>query len=241
MLACHSYISGAGVRDGFYRKAYISFFLVLLCLGDSGRCGYDGISRKAVAEISPCVVVAWLLPRDFGGSHDYVCRRPERICTSYCREQGKQLCGAGERAGDRFALYIALDSFRVEYYPGTEAPADYISHIRVLRPGQGADSSSCSRTVSMNRILSEQGFRFYQSSFDEDRQGSWLTVNHDPWGIGITYAGYILLGISMIGMLFGRRGEFRRLMNHPLLKRGACSAFCCWREACRCRDGRFRP
>ncbi len=119
---------------------------------------------------------------------------------------------------------LLLDSFRVEYYPGTEAPADYISHIRVLRPGQGADSSSCSRTVSMNRILSEQGFRFYQSSFDEDRQGSWLTVNHDPWGIGITYAGYILLGISMIGMLFGRRGEFRRLMNHPLLKKGG--VFC---------------
>lgn len=119
---------------------------------------------------------------------------------------------------------LLLDSFRVEYYPGTEAPADYISHIRVLRPGQGADSSSCSRTVSMNHILSEQGFRFYQSSFDEDRQGSWLTVNHDPWGIGITYAGYILLGISMIGMLFGRRGEFRRLMNHPLLKKGG--VFC---------------
>ena len=32
---------------------------------------------------------------------------------------------------------LLLDSFRVEYYPGTEAPADYISHIRVLRPGQG--------------------------------------------------------------------------------------------------------
>ena len=115
---------------------------------------------------------------------------------------------------------LLLDSFRVEYYPGTEAPADYISHIRILRPGQGADSSSCSRTVSMSRILSEQGFRFYQSSFDEDKQGSWLTVNHDPWGIGITYVGYILLGISMIGILFSRKGEFRRLMNHPLLKKG---------------------
>ena len=115
---------------------------------------------------------------------------------------------------------LLLDSFRVEYYPGTEAPADYISHIRILRPGQGADSSFCSRTVSMNRILSEQGFRFYQSSFDEDKQGSWLTVNHDPWGIGITYVGYILLGISMIGILFSRKGEFRRLMNHPLLKKG---------------------
>ena len=115
---------------------------------------------------------------------------------------------------------LLLDSFRVEYYPGTEAPADYISHIRVLRPGQGADSSSCSRTVSMNRILSEQGFRFYQSSFDDDGQGSWLTVNYDPWGTRVTYAGYILLGISMIWLLFSQNGEFRRLLNHPLLKKG---------------------
>lgn len=119
---------------------------------------------------------------------------------------------------------LLLDSFRVEHYPGTEAPADYVSHIRILRPGQDTDSASCSRTVSMNRILSEQGFRFYQSSFDEDKRGSWLTVNYDPWGIGATYAGYVLLGISMIGLLFSHRGEFRRLMNHPLLRKGG--VFC---------------
>ena len=117
-----------------------------------------------------------------------------------------------------------LDSFRVEHYPGTEAPADYVSHIRILRSGQDTDSASCSRTVSMNRILSEQGFRFYQSSFDEDKRGSWLTVNYDPWGIGATYAGYVLLGISMIGLLFSHGGEFRRLMNHPLLRKGG--VFC---------------
>lgn len=119
---------------------------------------------------------------------------------------------------------LLLDSFRVEHYPGTEAPADYVSHIRILRSGQDTDSASCSRTVSMNRILSEQGFRFYQSSFDEDKRGSWLTVNYDPWGIGATYAGYVLLGISMIGLLFSHRGEFRRLMNHPLLREGG--VFC---------------
>lgn len=119
---------------------------------------------------------------------------------------------------------LLLDSFRVEHYPGTEAPADYVSHIRILWSGQDTDSASCSRTVSMNRILSEQGFRFYQSSFDEDKRGSWLTVNYDPWGIGATYAGYVLLGISMIGLLFSHRGEFRRLMNHPLLREGG--VFC---------------
>ena len=119
---------------------------------------------------------------------------------------------------------LLLDSFRVEHYPGTEAPADYVSHIRILRSGQDTDSASCSRSVSMNRILSEQGFRFYQSSFDEDKRGSWLTVNYDPWGIGATYAGYVLLKISMIGLLFSHRGEFRRLMNHPLLRKGG--VFC---------------
>ena len=119
---------------------------------------------------------------------------------------------------------LLLDSSRVEHYPGTEAPADYVSHIRILRSGQDTDSASCSRTVSMNRILSEQGFRFYQSSFDEDKRGSWLTVNYDPWGIGATYAGYVLLGISMIGLLFSHGGEFRRLMNHPLLRKGG--VFC---------------
>lgn len=119
---------------------------------------------------------------------------------------------------------LLLDSFRVEHYPGTEAPADYVSHIRILRSGQDTDSAFCSRSVSMNRILSEQGFRFYQSSFDEDKRGSWLTVNYDPWGIGATYAGYVLLGISMIGLLFSHGGEFRRLMNHPLLRKGG--VFC---------------
>lgn len=41
---------------------------------------------------------------------------------------------------------LRLDSFRVKYYPGTEAPADYISYIQDAEP------------ISMNRILFRQGF-----------------------------------------------------------------------------------
>ena len=135
---------------------------------------------------------------------------------------------------------LLLDSFRVEHYPGTEAPADYVSHIRILRSGQDTDSASCSRSVSMNRILSEQGFRFYQSSFDEDKRGSWLTVNYDPWGIGATYAGDVLLGISMIGLLFSHGGEFRRLMNHPLLRKGGVFCLLLW-AGCMQVQGRTLP
>ena len=51
-------------------------------------CGDDCCCacKTAVVAASPDVVVAWLLPRDFGGSHDYVSLWPERICASYCRQ-----------------------------------------------------------------------------------------------------------------------------------------------------------
>lgn len=140
------------------------------------------------------------------------------MITSLCSKKGYMHLTVGNRTNVfleqesnrpvELPFTLLLDSFRIEYYPGTEAPADYISYLHGETP------------VSMNRILSRQGYRFYQSSFDEDLQGSWLTVNYDPWGIGVTYAGYLLLGISMIGMLVSRRGEFRRLLKHPLLRRG---------------------
>lgn len=113
---------------------------------------------------------------------------------------------------------LSLDSFRITHYPGTDAPQDYVTHLRVSggagRPGERT------ATVSMNRIFVCDGYRFYQSSYDPDGQGSWLSVNHDPWGIGVTYAGYALLGLSMLWVLLARSGGFRRLLRHPLLRRG---------------------
>ena len=123
------------------------------------------------------------------------------------------------QATDRFMLRdsaLRLDSFRVQCYPGTDAPEDYISYVRLSVPSGGERAA----TVSMNRILTCEGYRFYQSSYDPDGRGSWLSVNHDPWGIGVTYAGYALLGLSMLWVLLGRGGEFRRLLRHPLLRKG---------------------
>ena len=106
---------------------------------------------------------------------------------------------------------LRLDSFRIRCYPGTEAPADYVSYLHC---------DTVAARVSMNRIGRYGGYRFYQSSFDEDRQGTWLTVNHDPWGTAVTYAGYAGLFLSMMAVLLARRGTFRRLLRHPLLRRG---------------------
>jgi hypothetical protein len=41
----------------------------------------------------------------------------------------------------------------------------------------------------MNHILDYQGYRFFQSSFDQDELGTVLSVNRDP-GTLITYIGY---------------------------------------------------
>lgn len=103
------------------------------------------------------------------------------------------------------------------YYPGTEAAADYVSHITLT--DQGADSTR-EEDISMNNILKHAGYRFYQSSYDDNGRGSWLSVNYDPVGTGITYLGYLLLGLSMLMTVFDRSEEFRRLLRHPLLRKG---------------------
>lgn len=107
---------------------------------------------------------------------------------------------------------LSLDSFEVKHYAGTSTPMDYVSHLTVA----GKEKA----TVAMNRIYTRQGYRFYQSSYDEDGTGSWLSVNYDPWGTGITYVGYLLLAVSMLWVLASRGGEFRRLLRHPLLRKG---------------------
>jgi ABC-type transport system involved in cytochrome c biogenesis permease subunit len=114
----------------------------------------------------------------------------------------------------RLPFKMQLDSFVVECYQGTEAPSDYISYVSV-----GGENVR----ISMNNIFAKDGYRFYQSSYDEDMQGSWLSVNYDPWGTGITYAGYLLLGLSMILVLLSKNCGFRKLLKNPALKRGFLS------------------
>ena len=105
---------------------------------------------------------------------------------------------------------LSLKSFDVEYYPGTNSPANYISIVELSDAKTG---ERFEREISMNNILNYKGFRFYQSSFDEDRRGSILSVNHDTWGIVITYIGYYLLFLSMLLVLFDKRERFRFLLK----------------------------
>lgn len=110
---------------------------------------------------------------------------------------------------------LRLDSFNIKYYSGTEAPSDYVSAVTYVQHGHSASAN-----ISMNRVLSVDGYRLYQSSYDDDGSGSWLSVNYDPMGIGVAYTGYVLLALASIGLLISKRESFRRLLQNPLLRKG---------------------
>ena len=132
--------------------------------------------------------------------------------------QGEQQTSFTDSKGisHQLPFSITLNEFEIIYYKGTLAPMDFISHISVA-------DKDCHRQiqgkVSMNHIFSYQHYRFYQSGYSEDNEGSVFSVSHDPYGIGITYAGYTLLLLSTVFFFFSPQSRFRQLLKSPLLHR----------------------
>ena len=122
---------------------------------------------------------------------------------------------------------IQLDTFSIRYYNGTQAAADYISHFTI----KDKDGSRKGQ-VSMNNIYNAGNMRLYQSSYDDDMQGTTLSVNCDPWGIPVTYLGYALLFISWLWMLIDPKGRFRHILSAPALKQSALLAVLLWGMGC---------
>ena len=104
---------------------------------------------------------------------------------------------------EKFPFSISLHDFEVTRYAGTDTPMDFVSTIVIY------DNERIEGTVSMNNIFKHRGYRFYQSGYDNDERGTFLAVSHDPWGIGITYAGYSLLLLSMILFFVQPDSRFR--------------------------------
>ena len=96
-------------------------------------------------------------------------------------------------------FYLALKKFQILYDADGTTPADYVSHV-LIATKEGKEET----TISMNNIGRIKGFRIYQTSFDDDLGGSVFTISYDPWGTAITYAGYLLLAISMIWVSFSK-------------------------------------
>jgi len=103
---------------------------------------------------------------------------------------------------------IRLNKFIMEKYPGTNSASSYASEVTVL---DRANDVTMDYRIFMNNILDYQGYRFFQSSFDKDERGTYLSVNNDFWGTWISYLGYALLTLGMIMTLFSKRTRFHEL------------------------------
>jgi len=109
----------------------------------------------------------------------------------------------------RIPFSLKLVDFQLERYPGSMSPASYASEVILI---DKQDNVNMEYRIYMNHILDYKNFRFFQSSFDQDEQGTILSVNNDP-GTWPTYIGYIMLAVGMFSAFFMPNGRFRKLMK----------------------------
>ena len=109
----------------------------------------------------------------------------------------------GEITKEALPFSLTLNRFEIEKYPNSNKPKDYVSYLQ-LNDGETHQDI----VISMNNILRHKHYRFYQSDYDE-QGNSILDVACDPWGIGVTYAGYALLFFALVAILFDRRKTYR--------------------------------
>lgn len=101
---------------------------------------------------------------------------------------------------------VELLDFELIRYPGSQSPSSYESKLRLYVDGEVTEEK-----VYMNNVLDLKGYRFFQASYDADEQGTVLSVSHDYVGRAVTYCGYGLLFISLLGSFVEKNSRFRRL------------------------------
>lgn len=129
-------------------------------------------------------------------------------------ECGTMFTNTSGIGSNRLPFAVSLISADVDFYPGTTTPMDFKSIIR---------ANNKDYHISMNKPAVIDGWRFYQSGMNTD--SSTFTLSYDPWGIGITYLGYALLTIGLIGFFFQKKSAWRALVKRGSVV-GLCLYFC---------------
>jgi len=113
----------------------------------------------------------------------------------------------------KLSFYIELKDFKLTRYPGSRSPSEFSSDVNVI---DKETNKSFATNISMNNTLIHKGYKFFQTSYDNDEKGTILSVNNDP-GVEITYIGYFLLFAGLILNLFAKQSRFQVLI-HKLKK-----------------------
>ncbi|MFN2369660.1 MAG: cytochrome c biogenesis protein ResB, partial [Candidatus Krumholzibacteriia bacterium] len=157
----------------------------------------SAVSAPALSSDTNAPAAARLVLRDDQGNE------AAAICVKHRNAQPVEL------GGQRFRLEfgairiplpyeVHLDDFVLQTYPGSDNPATYESYVTLKDPELGIEGRKVH--VYMNHPMNHRGSKHFQSSYDPDRKGTVLSVNHDP-GKWPTYFGYFLISLGFILIL----------------------------------------
>ncbi|MGB5817969.1 MAG: cytochrome c biogenesis protein CcsA [Saonia sp.] len=119
-------------------------------------------------------------------------------------------------------FFIKLNKFILDKYPGTNSASSYASEVTLVDDKKNV---TMDYRIFMNNILDYDGYRFFQSSFDKDEKGTYLSVNSDFWGTVVSYIGYTLLTLGMILTFFSKRTRFHQVTQKIKKLRAKSSTF----------------
>ncbi len=108
----------------------------------------------------------------------------------------------------RLPFQVCLNDFQLVRYAGSNSPRSYKSAITIIEGDTRTD-----REVAMNKVISVQGYRLFQTAYDADEAGTFLTVSYDLVGMPVTYAGYAMLFVGLLLLPFQRGSRFRTLLD----------------------------
>ena len=103
---------------------------------------------------------------------------------------------------------LQLEKFTLTKYPGTEIPSASESKVTLIDPRNNLNES---HSIYQNHVLDYDGYRFFQTSYDDDEKGTILSVNHDFYGTRVTYAGYCLMLIGGLLIMLSKNSHYAQL------------------------------
>ena len=107
-------------------------------------------------------------------------------------------------------FHLKLEKFTLSKYPGTNIPSASESYVTLI---DSRNSYKKNHVIAKNQVLDYDGYRFFQTSYDEDENGTILSLNYDYYGTRVTYFGYFLMFLGSVLIMFSKKSRFSQLNN----------------------------
>ena len=206
-------------RNIVYDSKWFELIFLLLAINLIGRIFIEKLYKKKkltifLFHLAFLVMLSGaFITRYFGYEGSLHIREGEEQdkCISAINSMGSMMTGTFSSLAPETVVLpfkIKLNDFVIERYPGSESPSGYRSEVILIDKKNNIEKPY---SVYMNNILKYKGYRFYQSSYDEDEMGTILSVNYDFVGILVTYSGYGLLFLFIILSILNKDSAFHTI------------------------------